>query len=78
MNKLLATIVACSAVSLAGAQTAPEKQPGNPALVSSKADLDKLASAEKGTYKYSVADYFKKPSQTSFQFSPNGQYLSYK
>ena len=78
MNKLLATIVACSAVSLAGAQTAKEALPGNPALVSSKEDLAKLAAAETGTYKYSVADYFKKPSQSSFQFSPNGQYLSYK
>ncbi|TRW23338.1 S9 family peptidase [Flavobacterium zepuense] len=75
MNKFVLAIMACATVGIAGAQTA---QPGNPALVSSKEDLAKLAAAEKGTYKYSVEDYFKKPSQSSFQFSPNGQYLSYK
>jgi len=75
MNKFVLAIMACATVGIAGAQTA---KPGNPALASSKEDLAKLAAAEKGTYKYSVEDYFKKPSQSSFQFSPNGQYLSYK
>lgn len=55
-----------------------QDKPGNPALVSSDAELAKLAAAETGTYKYSVEDYFKKPAQFSFQFSPNGQYFSYK
>ena len=58
------------------AQDAPK--PGNPALVSTDAELAALAAAETGTYKYSVEDYFKKPSQSSFQFSPNGLYFSYK
>ena len=52
--------------------------PGNPALVSSEEELLELAAFETETYKYSVDDYFQKPSQSSFQFSPNGLYLSYK
>lgn len=77
MKNVLLTIIACSSI---GAASAQEKKalPGNPALASTKEQLSKLANAEKGTYKYSVEDYFKKPSQSSFQFSPNGQYLSYK
>jgi dipeptidyl aminopeptidase/acylaminoacyl peptidase len=55
-----------------------QDKPGNPALVSSDAELARLAAAETGTYKYSVEDYFKKPAQFSFQFSPNGLYFSYK
>jgi dipeptidyl aminopeptidase/acylaminoacyl peptidase len=55
-----------------------QEKPGNTSLVSSEAELAKLAAAETGTYKYSVEDYFKKPAQFSFQFSPNGQYFSYK
>ena len=78
MKNVVATILAFSAMSIAGAQEKEKPQPGNPSLASSKEELVKLAAAEKGTYKYTVADYFKKPSQFSFQFSPNGQYLSYK
>ena len=78
MKNLLVTILACSAVSIAGAQEKKEAQKGNPSLASSKEELAKLAASEKGTYKYSVADYFKKPAQFSFQFSPDGKYLSYK
>lgn len=77
MNKLLLSILACAAAGGAGAQETKEL-PGNTALVSSKEDLAKLAALEKGTYKYSVEDYFKRPAQFSFQFSPNGQYMSYK
>ena len=78
MKNLLVTILACSAVSIAGAQEKKEAQKGNPSLASSKEELAKLAASEKGTYKYIVADYFKKPAQFSFQFSPDGKYLSYK
>ncbi len=52
--------------------------PGNPKLVSSEEELQKLAALETQTYKYSVEDYFKKPAQSSFKFSPNGLYLSYQ
>lgn len=51
--------------------------PGNPALVSSQADIQKLINAAAGNYKYQVEDYFAKPKSSSFQFSPNGKYLSY-
>ena len=52
--------------------------PGNPALVSSDAELEKIASLDQGNYKYSVEDYFARPKARSFQFSPNGKYLSYR
>lgn len=55
-----------------------EKLPGNTELVSSKETLEKLAHLEQGNFKYSVEDFMKKPAQSSFEFSPNGLYLSYK
>ncbi|MFD2561699.1 S9 family peptidase [Aquimarina rubra] len=52
--------------------------PGNPALVSSDTELEKMANLDQGNYQYSVEDYFAKPKARSFQFSPNGKYLSYR
>jgi len=79
MKQTVATILVCSLITIAGAQEKKETaQPGNPSLASSKEELQVLAASEKGTYKYTVADYFKKPAQYSFQFSPDGKYLSYK
>ena len=52
--------------------------PGNQALPSSINDLEKLASFEKEIYSYSIEDYFKKPNQSSFKFSPKGLYLSFQ
>lgn len=63
---------------LTTAQDKENKLPGNPELPSSKEDLEKLAVQDKGDFKYSVEDYFQKPSQSSFQFSPNGKYFSYR
>lgn len=60
------------------AQETEDIKPGNPELVSSQEALMELAALEKGAYKYSVKDYFKKPKQSSFQFSPNGLYLSFR
>lgn len=60
------------------AQETKDKLPGNPELVSSKETLMELGAFEKETYKYSVKDYFKRPKQSSFKFSPNGLYLSYR
>ena len=54
------------------------KLPGNPALVTSKEDLEKLVLYDKGNFKYQVADYFAKPKASAFQISPDGKYLSYK
>ena len=53
------------------------KLPGNPALVTSEADLKALATFDKGDYKYRVEDYFSKPKASSFQISPDGKYMSY-
>ncbi len=53
-------------------------KPGDTSLPSSKATLDKLASYDKGTYKYSVEDYFENPATSAFQFSPKGKYFSYR
>ncbi len=52
--------------------------PGNTDLPSTGQELIELASQEKGVYHYSVEDYFQKPKQSSFQFSPDGLYLSYR
>ena len=60
------------------AQTDESKMKGDPKLVSTPEELGALAAKETGKYKYSVADYFKKPNQSSFQFSPDGKYVSYK
>ncbi len=55
-----------------------DKLPGDPSLPSSKQELAKIAKLETKKYKYSVRDYFQKPNQFSFKFSPDGQFLSYK
>lgn len=52
--------------------------PGDTLLPSSKQELGKLAELDVGNYKYSVEDYFQKPKQSTFRFSPNGNYLSYR
>lgn len=53
-------------------------RPGNTALPTSNADLDKLANWNPINYKYAVEDYFAKPKARTFSFSPNGTYLSYR
>ena len=60
------------------AQDEAQELPGDTALPSNTSELAKLAALETGTYKYSVSDYFQRPSQYSFQFSPDGKYISYK
>ncbi|PRX43222.1 S9 family peptidase [Salegentibacter salegens] len=54
-----------------------KKKPGNIALPSTDAELDKLAAKETGDYKYSVEDYFTTPEAFSFQLSPDGKYIAY-
>ncbi len=54
------------------------KLPGNTSLPSSDEALTALANTDKSTYKYSVEDYFARPKARSFQFSPNGTYMSYR
>lgn len=52
--------------------------PGDTSLPSSAADLEALSKFETKTYAYSVKDYFQRPAQRSFRFSPDGKYLSYR
>lgn len=53
-------------------------KPGDVSLPSSKDALDKLSAFDNGTYKYSAEDYFEDPATSSFQFSPKGNYFSYR
>ncbi len=52
--------------------------PGNPDLVSSDAELEVLADLDKGDYMYKVEDYFAKPKASTFRYSPDGKYISYR
>ena len=52
--------------------------PGNPELVSTDKELEALAALDKGKYKYAVEDYFAKPKASTFRFSPDGKYISYR
>ncbi|PIF46343.1 dipeptidyl aminopeptidase/acylaminoacyl peptidase [Chryseobacterium sp. 52] len=65
-------------VIMINAQTSTAKLPGDPTLPSSKANLEKLISYDKGNFKYKVEDYFARPNASQFKISPDGQYLSYK
>ncbi len=60
------------------AQLKKDSLPGNPSLVSSEQELKVLVDQEKGNFKYAVQDYFQRPKQSSFKFSPNGMYFSYR
>ncbi|WP_428047541.1 S9 family peptidase [Croceivirga thetidis] len=52
--------------------------PGNPELPSSDDELTSLVAFDKGDFKYSVEDYFAKPKASTFRFSPDGKYISYR
>ncbi len=52
--------------------------PGNPSLVSSDEELKALAALDKGDYRYTVEDYFARPKASTFRFSPDGTYMSYR
>ncbi|MBR9831854.1 S9 family peptidase [bacterium] len=78
MKKIILTSMALMLICSIHAQTDESKMKGDPKLVSTPEELGALAAKETGKYKYSVADYFKKPNQSSFQFSPDGKYVSYK
>ena len=79
MKKIVIGIVSLLTISnVSIAQEAKDSLPGNTELVTSKEALIELASLEKEVYTYSVKNYFQKPKQSSFKFSPNGLYLSYR
>ncbi|RKY56847.1 MAG: S9 family peptidase, partial [Candidatus Neomarinimicrobiota bacterium] len=47
-------------------------------LPSSQEELMELSACDTGHYTYSVEDYFQKPKQSTFRFSPDGKYISYR
>ncbi|MBP1163409.1 MULTISPECIES: S9 family peptidase [unclassified Chryseobacterium] len=63
---------------MTNAQSSTVALPGDPTLPSSKANLEKLISYDKGNFKYKVEDYFARPKASAFKISPDGKYLSYK
>ncbi len=75
--QFLSLIVVFAFHSIIG-QTKKDSLPGDPSIVSSSEELKALANQEKGNYAYAVQDYFERPKQSSFQFSPNGTYFSYR
>ncbi len=52
--------------------------PGNPELVSSDEALDAMTTLDEGDFRYTVEDYFGKPKASTFRFSPDGTYMSYR
>ncbi|MCW3789337.1 S9 family peptidase [Plebeiibacterium sediminum] len=58
--------------------TKKDSIPGDTSLPSTTEELKALANFETASYKYSVKDYFQKPSKSDFQFSPDGKYLSFR
>ena len=47
------------------------------ALESSADELSAIAALDKGAYKYTVEDFMDTPNESSFQYAPNGKYLSF-
>ena len=78
MKKIILLTLALVQFNLVNAQTKKDSLPGDSSLPSSKEELVQLMDCEKGNYKYSAEDYFQKPRQYSFKFSPDGLYFSYK
>ena len=75
--KHLLFIISAFMITQTKAQEKPDL-PGDNSLPSTELELTQLANLETGKFKYSVDDYFKKPEQSSFQFSPDGKYFSYR
>ncbi len=59
-------------------QTQKDSLPGDTSLVTSDKELQTLSDQEKGNFTYKVEDYFQKPKQTTFKFSPDGMFFSYR
>ncbi|HFK5598337.1 TPA: S9 family peptidase, partial [Elizabethkingia anophelis] len=77
-TKLFITAGVVITTAMMNAQSATTKLPGDATLPSSKANLEQLASYDKGNFKYKVEDYFARPKASQFKISPDGQFLSYK
>ncbi|WP_336963154.1 S9 family peptidase [Chryseobacterium contaminans] len=77
-SKIFGTAYIVLSAIMINAQNSTAKLPGDPTLPSSKANLEKLVSYDKGNFKYKVEDYFARPKASVFKISPDGKYLSYK
>ncbi|WP_370897859.1 S9 family peptidase [Chryseobacterium gossypii] len=77
-SKIFVTAHIIISTIMMNAQSTAARLPGDPSLPSSKANLEKLISYDKGNFKYKVEDYFARPKASQFRISPDGQYLSYK
>jgi|GEM_PF-5632359 len=77
-KQLRLIILSCFLSNSVLADSQDKELPGNSQLPSSKTELQALANLAKGTYKYSVEDYFQRPKQSTFRFSPDGNYISYR
>lgn len=78
MKKIIGLILISTIMAHLKAQEVVDSLPGNVALPSNSEALAELAALETNTYAYSVEDYFQKPKQSSFKFSPDGLYFSYR
>ena len=81
MRKFLLLLTAILALSFTNniAYAQEEKTlPGDTSLPSSTEELLKIANLDNASYDYSIEDYFEKPKQSDFQFSPDGKFLSYR
>lgn len=77
-SKIFGTAYIVLSAIMMNAQNSAAKLPGDPTLPSTKANLEKLVSYDKGNFKYRVEDYFARPKASAFKISPDGKYLSYK
>ncbi|WP_345987895.1 S9 family peptidase [Chryseobacterium sp. Chry.R1] len=77
-TKIIITVQVAMSTIMINAQNTTAKLPGDATLPTAKANLDKLISYDKGTFKYKVEDYFARPKASQFKISPDGNFLSYK
>lgn len=77
-DKIFGSAIIILSTMMINAQSSTAKLPGDPTLPSSRANLERLISYDKGNFKYKVEDYFARPKASAFKISPDGKYLSYK
>ncbi len=77
-QNIFGTAIIVLSTIMTNAQSSTAKLPGDPTLPSSKTNIEKLISYDKGNFTYKVEDYFARPKASAFKISPDGKYLSYK
>ncbi len=78
MTKTSLFVLLCSILTIPMQAQEEKELPGNTKLPSSVEDFKTIAAYDEGDYAYAVSDYFARPKQSSFQFSPSGKYFSYR